>query len=123
MWQDSTWSVLYRQEDDGEMRLVAACERPDGAMEVEERSDGELTALTYGTMTCVRKTIIQKDAVEAMLWALGPCEGDAMAALQKFYEKDVRFLSDLQDVLDAGGVPYTFSIACGNDYALRRVCG
>ena len=120
MEQRGMWTVLAQQDEDDELRMVAAREMPDGSVEVEERTDGELTALTYGTLTCVRKLTVAQDAIEAMLWALGPCEGGALAALGCFFGEGERFLSDLQDVLDAGGVPYAFAVACGNNYALRR---
>ena len=120
MKQNVSWNVLLRQDVEGELRIVVACEAQDGTVLVEERTDGELTLLTYGALTCVRSVAVASEAVEGLVWALGPGEGGSLEALGAFFAGDDRFLSDLQDVLDAGGVPYTYTVTCGNDHALRR---
>ena len=120
MRQDGSWEVLKRQDEADELRVVAMREMDDGSLQVEERTDGELTFLTYGALTCVRSVTMAGDALEAAAWALGPEGRDARAAVRAFFSGQARFLSDLQDVLDAGGVSYAYQVSCGNDYVLRR---
>ena len=97
---------LVRVVDEDEMRVILMGERPDGSLELEERTDGKLTFAAFGSLTCVRKVVLAASA----------CTREEVAS---FFAEGEPFLSDFQDSLDAKGIPYSFAMTTGNDIALR----
>ena len=53
---------LVRVVDEDEMRVILMGERPDGSLELEERTDGKLTFAAFGSLTCVRKVVLAASA-------------------------------------------------------------
>jgi hypothetical protein len=114
---------ILREVQDDEVRLVFAGVEEDGSLLLEERTDGELTVLAYGTLTCVRRLTVPAEHLAAVAWALGPSDASGeglMSVLRRFFSEEDRYLSDVQDALDVGGVPYSYVVTCGNDLAVRR---
>jgi hypothetical protein len=113
---------ILRESHGDEVRLITAGIGDDGDLLIEEQTDGAMTVLAYGALTCVRKLVVHKDQVDAAAWALGMCdayERGAVKALKKLFSEEDRYLSDIQDMFDAGGVHYTYAVTCGNDLAYR----
>lgn len=106
MGKKMRWQELLRVEDKAEMRVVSLGEAEDGSLEVEERTDGEVTYLSFGTLTCVRKVCLAPNAMSP----------EKVAA---FFSSKEPFLSDFQDMLDAKKISYTYAVTTGNDIALR----
>lgn len=116
--EDVERSVLVHERDWDEERVVSLLVDEDGSVLVEERTDGVVTELVFGTLTCVRKLTISASDALGVPAALGNTLGCA-ESIARFMQGE-RCLSDLQDALDAAGVGYAFTIRCGNDFALRQ---
>lgn len=106
MGQSTKWQELLRVQDEAEMRVVSLGEEPDGSLVIEERTDGEVTLVSFGSLTCVRSVRL----------ASGSCAVDEVEA---FFLAGEPFLSDFQDRLDAKGISYSYAMTTGNDIALR----
>jgi hypothetical protein len=112
------WQTILRCEEPYELRVVSVCEE-DGSFTVEERTDGEQTLLAFDALCCVRRLHVQREHARLARWALGSVEESITTLLTKLFSSEDAFLSDVLDALDAAGVPYAYSIECGNDLQLR----
>lgn len=119
MEERETWRQIMRSEMPDELRVVSLLEEEDGAFTVEERSDGEQTLFAFDSLSCVRRVSVQSQDAKTALQALGSRDKTASLVLEELFSPGDAFLSDVMDRLDAAGVPYAYTVTCGNDLQLR----
>lgn len=115
---EAGWRELLRDEQADELRTIGMALQ-DGELVVEERSDGELTYRSFGTLTCVRRVTVESEHAGLVVAAIGLPRAGLEGALAQFFDGEERFLSDLQDCLDRAEVQYDYATICGNSIALR----
>lgn len=111
--------VLSRIELPAELRVITLQESSTGDLTIIEKTDGELTHLTFGSISHTSRVTIPSSQLEPLAHVIGYGEERPSQALQLFFSRQNVYLSDLQDKMDSAGISYGFSTSSGNVTSTR----